>query len=120
MNMNKIKLSILVLAAMALAALLTLFFSKREVSLPWTVPAPPAGILVPPARPATTPVKAEKRAVEQNAAAPALSKAAAAPANPVKKRKKRISKLQEPGEALGGGERLDLPDKTTGQAPQKK
>lgn len=113
--MNKIKLTMLVLAAMALAALLTLFFSKREVYLPWTVPALPAG-------PAPAPIKAEKRAAEKNAAGrnKGVIKALEAPVQPVKKRKKRVSRLQEPGEALGGGERLDLPDKTTGQAPQRK
>lgn len=118
--MNKIKLGMLVLAALALGALLTLFFLKREVYLPWAVPARPAGTQVSPARPAIAPVKAEKKTVEKSAAGPSLSKAAAVPVKPVKKRKKRISRLQEPGEALGGGVQLDLPDKTTGQAPLRK
>lgn len=120
--MNKIKLSMLVLAALALAALLTLLFSKRDVYLPWTVPAMPARIRVSPARPAVAPVKAEKRAAEQSAAGQdkGALKAPVAPANPEKKRKKRISRLQEPGEALGGGVQLDLPDKTTGLTLQKK
>ena len=114
--MNRIKLALLVLAALIIAALLTLIFSKREVYIPWAMPK----TIVLPAKPAIAPAKAEKRAVDKSAAGPALSKAAAVPGKPVKKRKKRISKLQEPGEALGGGVQLDLPDKTTGQTPQKK
>jgi len=120
--MNKIKLSILVLAALALAALLTLFFTKREVYLPWTVPALPAKILISPARPDSAPVKVEKKAVEQSAAGRNMGviKEPKAPGKPVKKRKRRVSRLQEPGEALGGGVQLDLADKTTGLMQQKK
>lgn len=116
--MNKIKLGMLVLAALGLAALLTLFFLKREVYLPWVMPK----TIVMPARPAAAPVKAEPRAREQSVSkqAPAVIKAPGAPGKPGKKRKKRVSRLQEPGEALGGGVQLDLPDKTTDAPRQKK
>ena len=120
--MNKIKLSLLVLAALALAVLFTLFFSKREVSLPWVMPAAPAGPMVLPARPAAQPVK-EKKAVSAHTAAGQAGgaiKAPGAPGKPGKKRRKRVSRLQEPGEALGGSVRLDLPDKTTDALRQKK
>ena len=120
--MNKLKLSLLVLAALALAVLLTLFFSKREVSLPWVMPAAPAGPMVPPAKPASQPVKEKMTVREQSAAGQAggVIKAPGATGKPGKKRKKRVSRLEEPGEALGGSVRLDLPDKTTDALRQKK
>ena len=117
--MNKIKLGLLVLAALALAALLTLFFSKREAYLPWVMPALPARTLVLPAKPAVQPVNG-KKTVSAHTAAGRAGGAIKAPAKPVKKRKKRVSRLQEPGEALGGGVQLDLPDQTTGLRLQKK
>ncbi len=118
--MNKIKLGLMVLAALIIAALLTLFFSKRDVYSPWTLPAAPAGNIVEPARPAVEPVREKKKSPEQSAAGPGLIKAVPAPPKPGKKRKKRVSLLREPGEALGGGVQLDLPDRTTDMTPRKK
>ena len=120
--MNKLKLGLLVLAALALAALLTLFFLKREAYLPWVMPAAPAGPMVPPAKPASQPVKEKMTVREQSAAGQAggVIKAPGAPGKPGKKRRKRVSRLQEPGEALGGGVQLDLPDRTTDMTPRKK
>ena len=120
--MNKIKLSLLVLAALALAALLTLAFSKREVYLPWVMPAAPSGTMVPPAKPAVKPVNGKKTVSAHTAAGRTggAIKAPAAPGKPGKKRRKRVSQLREPGEALGGSVQLDLPDKTTDVTLQKK
>ncbi|MDD5209155.1 MAG: hypothetical protein PHV36_07195 [Elusimicrobiales bacterium] len=118
--MDRIKFGLMVLAALIIAALLTLFFQKRDVYLRWTLPAAPAGNIAEPAMPAVEPVKEKKRVLKQSAAGPGLSKAAAAAGKPGKKRKKRVSPLREPGEALGGGVRLDLPDKTTDMTLLKK
>jgi hypothetical protein len=62
------------------------------------MPPPPAAAPVKPARPRALPVIAK-------------------PAE--KRRKLRVSSLRDPGEAMGGGVRLDLPDKTTGQSKTK-
>ena len=109
--MNKIKLKALVRAALVLASALALFFLARYRGRPGAGPA-----AVPPAEPAAAVVKAKKpvrrkAAVKVNAS-PAVK--GAVTEKPGGRRKKRVSKLQEPGEALGGGVYLDLPGKKTG------
>jgi len=88
--MNMTKLAALVLSALALAALLTWFFASRYGVRP---DAAPAAVVDAPIQPAIEAVKPEK---------PAGKKGARTMKRPVL-RKRRVSRLQEPGEALGGG-----------------
>lgn len=108
--MKKTKQILLLLAVLLLAVLLTLVLALRKVGRYREVPpapAPaPAEVIPPP--PAPAPVK------------PARPRALPAVKKPTeKKRKLRVSSLRDPGEAMGGGVRLDLPDKTTGQPKTK-
>ena len=105
--MKTSRLVVLVLAVLALTALLILFFSPREGSRYGESPSAPAEPVVPPSKPVVAAV-AEKKAVRQ------------VPAEKlVKRRKKRVSSLRDPGEAMGGGVHSDITAKTTGLTPHK-
>ncbi|HBA59476.1 MAG TPA: hypothetical protein DCZ92_01365 [Elusimicrobia bacterium] len=90
--------------ALALIVLLLLFFSPREGSRYGESPAAPA----PPAA----------KPVEHKAAAVAVKKAALPPVmeKASKQRKKRVSRLRDPGEAMGGSAPAGLPEKPAGAA----
>jgi len=106
--MKNRKMILLLLAGLLLAVLLALLLALRRVGRQGQVPLTPAPAEVMPPPPAPAPVK------------PARPRALPAIAKPTEKRRKlRVSSLRDPGEAMGGGVRLDLPDKTTGQ-PQTK
>ena len=95
---------LLVIAGLLLAILLTLLLAPREGGRYGEAPPAPAPPPVAPLRPQAGPVTAPtavKRPVFKQPAE--------------KRRKLRVSSLGDPGEAMGGGVRLDLPEKTTGQ-----
>ena len=96
--MKIVKLSLLVLIELALVVYLTLFFTHRYTGRPVISPAAPAAPVVLPAKPAVAAVKAKKKARKKIAV-----QVNDAPKEPQRRHKKRISRLQEPGEALGGG-----------------
>jgi len=106
-----------VAAALALALLLSLFLAPREGSrYGLNLPAPD-GVFVGPQLPSAAEVEAARKIREAAAAKAALTRAGAA--KPEKRRKKRVSMLREPGDAMGGGVRLTLTDKRTGRTPKK-
>ena len=111
--MNRKRLLILALAALAFAAALTLLLAPREGGRYGRSPAAPDGSFVGPPGPSAADIAAERQARE----AAALKKAEAAKMG--KRRKKRVSRLREPGDAMGGGVRLTLTDKRTGLVKKK-
>ena len=119
--MNKKRLFALVLAALVLAALLILLLASREGRRYGETPPAPDNTFVGPPLPSAADLEAERKVRMRNAAAKAerLRKAEAAAVKPVKRRKKRVSRLREPGDAMGGGVRLILTDKRPGLKPKK-
>lgn len=115
--MNKKRLFLLVLAALALAAALTLLLAPREGSRYGRSPPAPDDTFVGPPRPSAADLAAEEKVRADAAAAAALKKAEAAEMG--KRRKKRVSRLREPGDAMGGGVRLTLTDKRPGLIKKK-
>lgn len=109
--MKNIKVILLVIAGLLLAVLLTLLLAPRGGSRYGQSPSAPAPVPVEvrPPSPAPRRVKIVDRAREH----PGVEKL------PAKRRKLRVSSLRDPGEAMGGGARLDLPEKTTGQLQKK-
>ena len=107
----------LVLAGLALAALLTLLLAPREGGRYGESPPAPDGSFIGPPGPSAAEIAAESKAREAAAAQAALKKAEAAKLG--KRRKKRVSRLREPGDAMGGGVRLTLTDKRTGLVKKK-
>lgn len=99
----------LVLAALALAAALTLLLAPREGRRYGRTPPAPDDAFVGPPGPSAADIAAERK-VRADAAAAAALKAAEA-AKQGQRRKKRVSRLREPGDAMGGGVRLTLTDK---------
>jgi len=104
--MKNKRLILLVLAALALALLLTFALAPREGGRYGESPVAPAPEAQPPAPPAKK-MSAPARRI------PAVKKST------VNRRKLRVSTLGDPGEAMGGGVRLDLPEETTGQMKGK-
>jgi hypothetical protein len=94
---------LLVIAGLLLAILLALLLASREGGRYGKTPSAPAPAEAIPLPPEPAPVRVRVRAL------PAVAKPKE------KQRKLRVSSLRDPGEAMGGGVRLDLPDKTTGQ-----
>ncbi|MFA6435262.1 MAG: hypothetical protein WCW52_11260 [Elusimicrobiales bacterium] len=89
------------LAALLFAALLTLFLARREGGGGFP---PPAGAGVPAAVPRSGSGGAHKKAPEPAAAGKGAGPGKhAGGERPVKRRKKRVSRLGEPGDAMGGG-----------------
>lgn len=113
--MNKI-LSRLALAALALAALVLLFFVIRDGGRPGEYPAAPEPAAVLPAEPAAAAVKVKPIHRKRNQAGKAVSskKTAVVPVKREKRRKKRDSRLREPGDAMGGGVYIDSAAKANG------
>jgi len=93
--MNTIKLTLLVLSALVLAALLTWSITLWYGGRPGETPV--AAVASPP-RPAVMAVKTKKKDGGKNA----FQKGAGL-VKLGEVRKRRVSRLQEPGEALGGG-----------------
>ncbi|OGS32595.1 MAG: hypothetical protein A2218_01780 [Elusimicrobia bacterium RIFOXYA2_FULL_53_38] len=93
--MKTIKLRVFVLSALALAALAAWFIAFRHGGRP---DANPVAAVVSPPRPAVMIVKTKKKAGGKNA-----SQKGTGLVKVGEVRKRRVSKLQEPGEALGGG-----------------
>lgn len=104
--MKNIRVILLVIAGLLLAALLALRLADRaggrrgRAAVPVPAAALPPGPEPAPAKPARARVLPVPERLRE------------------KRRKPRVSPLRDPGEAMGGGVRLDLPDKTTGQ-PRK-
>ncbi len=98
--MKTIKLKELALAAGVFAFMLTLFFLSRVAGRPAAVPEISG-------RAATVIDKEENNDIGKNAAktGAGLRKKSKGTEKPVQRRKKRVSSLQEPGEAFGGGEK---------------
>ena len=98
--MNLMKFGILILAVLMFAILATLFVAHRYNGGSSAAQVAQAAPVVSPVIPEAAPVKVKKkvRAVI-TAQTPVIVNEPAAP------KKKRISRLQEPGEALGGGRR---------------
>ncbi len=88
--MSTSKLIAIVLSALAFAALVAWFVAVRYKGPPGAAPAAVVDVF---AQPASEAVKPEKRAGKKSAGS---TKRAVL-------RKRRVSRLQEPGEALGGG-----------------
>lgn len=107
--MKNIKVILLVIAGLLLAVLLTLLLAPREGGRYGQSPAAPAPAEVRPPTPEPAPVKIRDRAREHPGGEKTTEK----------RRKLRVSSLRDPGEAMGGGVRLDLPEKTTGQLQKK-
>lgn len=106
--MKNKKQVLLLLAALLLAVLLALLLAIRKAGRPGEVSPAPAPAEVMPLPPEAAPLK------------PARPRALPVIAKPAEKRRKlRVSSLRDPGEAMGGGVRLDLPDKTTDQPKTK-
>ncbi len=101
--MKIIKLSVLVLVELALVVLLTLFIIHRFTGRPAACPAAPPAPVVLPAKPAVAAVKAKKKVRKK-----IVVQVNDVPIEPKRRHKKRISRLQEPGEALGGGKAARL------------
>lgn len=104
--MKNKKQILLLLAGLLLAVLLTLLLAIRKAGRPGEVSPAPAPAEVMPLPPEAAPLK------------PARPRALPAEKPKEKVRKLRVSSLRDPGEAMGGGVRLDLPDKTTGETPK--
>lgn len=106
--MKNNKQVVLLLAGLLLAVLLALLLALRNVGRQGELPPAPAPAEVMPLPLEAAPVK------------PARPRALPVIAKPAEKRRKlRVSSLRDPGEAMGGGVRLDLPEKTTGQPKTK-
>lgn len=106
--MKNMKPILLVIAGLLLAILLTLLLFSRKGGRYGEMPLAPAPAEVMPLPPEAAPLR------------PARPRALPVIAKPKEKRRKlRNSSLRDPGEAMGGGVRLDLPDKTTGQPRTK-
>jgi len=93
--MSTTKIIAIVLSALALAALAAWFVAARYKGSPAAAPAAVVGV---PTQPAIEAVKPEKRAGKKSAVS----------IKPAALRKRRVSRLQEPGEALGGGRAAGL------------
>jgi hypothetical protein len=107
--MDKMKISPLVLAALLLAALLSLFLAYRYGGRTAANPAAPAA----PAA-AAPPARAVKALPPPTGGAAAVKRRTAK--KPVRKRDKRVSALRDPGEALMGGVSRDTAPATSDPA----
>lgn len=111
--MTKFRFIILVFAALAAAAALTLLLSPREGGNYGVSPAAPDPSVARRAGAESARLEAEKKALAAEVGRAAALKAAAAGREHLKRRKKRVSRLRDPGEAMGGGEAPVLADKKT-------
>ncbi len=111
--MTRTRLIILALAAIMLAVLLFFWGAPREGGRYGEAPKAPL-----PARAPAAEVGVEEKAPEPAAAGKgARGEKAGGSGKPEKRRKKRVSRLREPGEAMGGGVRLDK--EKTNTSPQE-
>lgn len=96
--MKPAKLKALVFAALVLACLLILFFAYRYCGRSGAGSAAPPAAEVSPAKPAVRAV-----IVKKNIRGKIAAKKGEGFKKPGGRRKPRVSRLREPGEALGGG-----------------